>query len=658
MTRETESSSDEQCRDRSAAERSAAWRDGDRPADSADGSGPPVPLPERCEDGADSVGRDGAGLRADGGTAEGPDETTLDPWGSSTVADYRKLFEEFGIEEMEELLEEIPAPHYLFRRGVIFGHRDYEPVAEAMRKDEPFAALSGFMPTGDPHIGHKLVFDELIWHQQRGGDTYALIADLEAHSARGITWDEIEEHARDYVLSLLALGFDPEEGTLYRQSENRELQDLAFELGIEANFSELEAIYGFDGETDVSHMQSVVTQMADICYPQVADEPKPTVIPVGPDQDPHVRLARDLAARTRYFGVTEAYASFEAMPAEREVLGVVYDRREQYADDADRPRCGEAAEWLTEAALDDRYDDTVVESTIEKLENAGKEPLRPRVRFLDRNATDAAFDALIDAIDGEKRVYEAHVDSFELSRAEAETLAREVELDNGGDGFLPPSSIYHRFMTGLTGGKMSSSIPASHISLLDAPEDGYDKVKTATTGGRETAEKQRELGGKADECPVYELYAYLLADDDDELATEVYKECVDGERLCGGCKEQAAELIEEFLSDHQDRRAEWADRLGESFVESLHTVTESSTEMERTTERGEIARADENAEATDRERSVSVIRGVGDTYADRLAEAGIETLEQLRAADPETVAERTGIGQGRVENWVESARRV
>jgi tryptophanyl-tRNA synthetase len=111
-------------------------------------------------------------------------------------------------------------------------------------------------------------------------------------------------------------------------------------------------------------------------------------------------------------------------------------------------------------------------------------------------------------------------------------------------------------MTGLTGGKMSSSVPASHISLLDDPEDGYDKVRAATTGGRDTAEEQRELGGEADECPVYELYAYLLAGDDDELTKTVYSECVNGERLCGGCKEQAAELMREFLEDHQEKREE------------------------------------------------------------------------------------------------------
>ncbi|SDL01293.1 tryptophan--tRNA ligase [Natronorubrum texcoconense] len=510
---------------------------------------------EPLTDGGDETAEPQSALRADGGAA-GADDVALDPWGSSSVSDYRKLFEEFGIEEFDEILDEVPHPHYLMRRGVIFGHRDYRPVAEALQNDEPAAVLSGFMPTGDPHIGHKLVFDEIIWHQQQGADAYALIADLEANSARGMSWEEIDEHARSYLLSLLALGFDPEDGTLYRQSTNREVQDLAFELGAEANFSEFQAIYGFDGETDVSHMQSVVTQMADILYPQL-EEPKPTVIPVGPDQDPHVRLARDLAERMRFFKVSEAYASFELEPEERDLVAEFYERLDPADFDDDDLRCVHVAEALEETPLSEiDADADTLSSVLTKLNEAGMEPVRPRTRFFDRRATDDAFNALIDAIEGEKRVYESHVDAFEIDRAEAEELARQVEVENGGYGFQPPSSIYHRFMTGLTGGKMSSSVPASHISLLDDPEDGYDKVKSATTGGRETAEEQREKGGKADECPVYELYAYLLAGDDDEFAKRVYDECVGGERLCGDCKEQAAQLMKEFLADHQEKRAE------------------------------------------------------------------------------------------------------
>ncbi|MFB6298800.1 MAG: tryptophan--tRNA ligase [Halobacteriales archaeon] len=512
-----------------------------------------VPNPELTThaDGTDAT------ARTDGGAATGADETVLDPWGSATIDDYGDLFRDFGIEKFDDVLPDVPNPHYLMRRGIIFGHRDYNRVAEALRNDESAAVLSGFMPTGDPHIGHKMVFDEIIWHQKQGADAYGLIADLEAHSARGLSWAEIDEHARNYLLSLLALGFDPEGGELYRQSGNRQVQDLAFELGIEANFSEMQAIYGFDGETDISHLESVITQAADILYPQL-DEPKPTVIPVGPDQDPHVRLTRDLAARLRYFGVTEAYASFEAADEEeRALLATAYTHREEYVDDDNPvPRCEDAADWLTTTQADADWNPDKVDSIAAKLREAGKEPLEPRIRFLDRNATEEAFNALIDAIDGEKRVYDAHIDAFDLERDAAEELAREVEVDHGGYGFVPPSSIYHRFMTGLTGGKMSSSVPASHISLLDDPEDGYEKVKAATTGGRETAELQRELGGEPDQCPVYELYAYLLAQDDDEFATRVYEECANGDRLCGDCKEQAAELMKEFLADHQEKRQE------------------------------------------------------------------------------------------------------
>ena len=519
--------------------------------------------------------RDAPAARSDGGTerAEPTEDVALDPWGSASVGDYADLFEEFGIEAFDDVVDDVVDPHYLMRRGVIFGHREYDAVAEAMANDEPFAALSGFMPTGDPHIGHKLVFDEIIWHQEQGGDAFGLIADLEAHSARGMSWDEIDEHARNYLLSLLALGFDAEDGELYRQSDNRAVQDLGFELGSKANFSEFEAIYGFDGETNVSHMQSVVTQTADILYPQLVDEPKPTVIPVGPDQDPHVRLTRDLATRMRYFKVTEAFASFELDDAERQLVRAAYDALAPDAADPDTDvRCEDAAEWLADyeppavggADGDDADGDAgsapdlaaAKPAALDKLRAGGKEPLRPRVRFFDRNATEEAFEALIGAVDGEKRVFEGHIDAFDLTRGEAESVAREVEIDHDGFGFRQPSSIYHRFMTGLTGGKMSSSIPASHISLLDDPADGYDKVKAATTGGRDTAEKQRELGGEADECPVYELYAYLLAGDDDEVTKTVYSECVNGERLCGGCKDQAAELMREFLEEHQEKRAE------------------------------------------------------------------------------------------------------
>lgn len=113
---------------------------------------------------------------------------------------------------------------------------------------------------------------------------------------------------------------------------------------------------------------------------------------------------------------------------------------------------------------------------------------------------------------------------------------------------------------------MSSSVPKSHISLTDEPDEGYDKVMDAKTGGRETAELQRELGGKADECPVYELYAYAVAEDD-EHAKQVYDECVGGERLCGECKTEAADLMHDFLEEHEQKRSEAEDVVDDFDIE-------------------------------------------------------------------------------------------
>ncbi len=468
----------------------------------------------------------------------------LDPWGSASVDDYSKLFDEFGITEFDA--SEVPEPMDLMRRGIIFGERDYSLVLDAMENDRPYAALSGFMPSGPLHVGHMMVFRELIWHQRHGADTYFVIADLEAHSARDMSWKECERYARDYVASLLALGFDADEGTVYRQSQNPRLRQLAFELSEQTNHNEMNAIYGFDGETNLGHLNSTLTQAADILYPQL-DEPKPTVIPVGADQDPHLRLTRGLARRMRMFGVTEALASFELDEEEREKVA---EALELFG--------GEAT--AREVAGHIREGHGHHEGLLEKLDSAGDEELEPRVRVLSRDAPEDAFEDVVDELESRFEVerYGEHADVYDADYREVDEVARDVEVGHGGYGFYPPSSIYHRFQTGLTGGKMSSSVEDSHVALTDAPEDGYSKVKSAATGGRETAEEQRELGGKADECPVYELYAYSLARDD-EHAKKVYDECVGGERLCGGCKEEAAELMEDFLEDHHEEREKHVD---------------------------------------------------------------------------------------------------
>jgi len=425
----------------------------------------------------------------------------IDPWSSTNIEDYSKLFEEFGIMPFDDLYSRIEDPHRLMRRKVIFGHRSYEHVLDAMNKKEPFAVMSGFMPSGRIHLGHKMVMEEIIWHQQKGADAFVGIADREAHSVRGISWDKCRDTGiNEYILSLIALGFEPH-GHIYFQSTSDNVKDLSFELGSKVNYSELSAIYGFTGETSVSHMVSAVTQSADILHPQLEEYggPKPTVIPVGADQDPHIRLTRGLGHKMNMF----------------------------------------------------------------KIEGREDKDGNHYFSIRSKAAPQGALEKLHDMIPGSTKLFEGHLDVLDADNFE-ELLktVRDVELRYGGYAFVPPAATYHRFMSGLQGGKMSSSIPESHIALLDEPKEGAKKVKRAKTGGRISLEEQKKLGGEPDKCSVYELLLFHLMEDDQELL-QIREECVTGQRTCGSCKNLAAERMEKFLKDHQEKRELAKERLDE-----------------------------------------------------------------------------------------------
>ncbi len=406
----------------------------------------------------------------------------ITPWDVEGVVDYDRLIQEFGMRPFSEVISEIPNPHKLMRRGVIFGHRDYWRIVEAMKSRDEWAVMSGFMPSGLPHFGHKMTMDEIIWHQKAGAKAFVAIADMEAHAVRGLSWEKTKKIGMEYIKSIAALGLE-RDAVIYFQSKSEHVKDLAFELSAEVNFSELRAIYGFSGETQLAKMFITAIQAADILHPQLEKfgGPKPVVVPVGADQDPHLRLTRDLAARVSVF-------SFEPING-----GL-------------RIRSRKGSEYL------------------QKLR-------------------DLNFDM---------KFYEEHVDVYGDVR-EIERAVRELEVELGGFAFIPPSSTYHKFTTGLTGGKMSSSKPESYISLLENPADAVKKIMRAFTGGRATAEEQRRLGGEPEKCVVFEMYTYHLIESDAELE-EIRENCKSGKILCGQCKRYAAELLENFLKEHQELR--------------------------------------------------------------------------------------------------------
>ena len=100
---------------------------------------------------------------------------------------------------------------------------------------------------------------------------------------------------------------------------------------------------------------------------------------------------------------------------------------------------------------------------------------------------------------------------------------------------------------------MSKRSESTLLTLEDQPKDATKKIMTAFTGGRDTVEEQRRLGGRPEVCPVYDLYSFHFAKDDEHVKN-VHHECTKGIRLCGECKQEAAGLVKSWLEEHRRRR--------------------------------------------------------------------------------------------------------
>ncbi len=356
----------------------------------------------------------------------------IDPWGDVEIGDYNEKMERFGIDPVEEIADRFP-DNKLVRRGIVFGHRGMDTVLDRYENGEEFAMMTGIMPSGVFHLGHKSVVDQILMYQEMGAQVTISAADVEAYTTREMSLEEarrlvIEEYLTNYV----ALGIDLEQTDFYFQTDGG--NDYHRRSKLFARYltqNEVDATYGGAGPGKIV---SALTQYADILRPQFPENggPKPTVVPIGIDQDPHIRMTRDVVSRYR----------------ERE--------------------------------------------------------------------------------------------------------------------FHKPASTYHKFMRGLQGGKMSSSKEKSYIALTDSVEDAKAKIDAAKTGGYQSLDEHREKGAEIAEDMVFELLAFHLIDDDDELE-RIRREYTAGEMTSGEIKQIAKDEIESFLREHHQRREE-AEPVVEQYV--------------------------------------------------------------------------------------------
>ena len=120
--------------------------------------------------------------------------------------------------------------------------------------------------------------------------------------------------------------------------------------------------------------------------------------------------------------------------------------------------------------------------------------------------------------------------------------------------------------------------------------------------------------------------------------------------------------VEHEPDDEEEADAETAEEAeSEEQTESEpDTESEEQTESEPDTESEDSdVRADDKSETEESSESdgdLEDLKGIGPSYAEKLGDAGIETIADLADADAEKLAAETDLSEGRLEDWIERAR--
>jgi len=156
--------------------------------------------------------------------------------------------------------------------------------------------LSGIQPTGRPHWGNYFGAIQQYIALQNNEQAYYFIADL--HALTTIRDPAVlRQNSLDAALDLLALGLDPAQATLFRQSDVPQVCELTWLLMTVTQMSLLEKCHAYKDKkakglpADAGLFTYPVLMAADII---LYDS---TTVPVGGDQVQHVEVTRDIAQR-------------------------------------------------------------------------------------------------------------------------------------------------------------------------------------------------------------------------------------------------------------------------------------------------------------------------------------------------------------------------
>lgn len=109
---------------------------------------------------------------------------------------------------------------------------------------------------------------------------------------------------------LLAYGFNPELTKVVLDFNYPEIFNIAMNLSKGLNFTKVNGVYGYSGSTNVGLCFYPAVQAAHVIFPEIRDGTKNTLVPIGPDEDAHLRLGRELAEKFGYAKPAILHARF------------------------------------------------------------------------------------------------------------------------------------------------------------------------------------------------------------------------------------------------------------------------------------------------------------------------------------------------------------
>jgi tryptophanyl-tRNA synthetase len=229
---------------------------------------------------------------------------------SGILEDNEKLVSQFQAQRFSSL-KEVP-DFYTFKKGLFYSHRDFDVFLEKLNKGEKSAIVSGVNASGTLQLGHKTVFDTNLFFQKKYGvPVYIPISDDESYVAKKVkTREEAVKNGVKLIIDLIAYGFDLKLTKIVFDFYFTDIFSIAMNLSRHVTMSEIKAVYGYQNEDNIGLHFYPNVQAAHVLFPEINDGIKNTLVPIGPDEDAHLRLGRDIAVRAGYQKPAIIHAKF------------------------------------------------------------------------------------------------------------------------------------------------------------------------------------------------------------------------------------------------------------------------------------------------------------------------------------------------------------